>query len=121
MTPGDVGGPALRNPPPAGTSLPRGDTGRLDRETGEALEELRETTRLFESVFYEELFKAMRATVPEGGFVEGGTGEDLFTPLLDRHVAEAAVERREGTLAELLYRRFASAVAGRGATTEDAP
>lgn len=75
---------------------------------------LRAATRLLEGTFYQELFKAMRATVPEGGGPGGGAGEEIFTGLLDQHVADAAAQRSERGLGEALYRRFARA-AGVGA------
>jgi flagellar protein FlgJ len=74
---------------------------------------LRAATRLLEGTFYQELFKAMRQTVPDGGGPGGGAGEEVFTGLLDQHVADAAAMRAERGLGEALYRRFASA-AGAG-------
>ncbi len=65
---------------------------------------LRAAASLFEGVFYEEMFKAMRETVPEGGVVSGGTGEDIFTGLLDQHVAEAAASQNRRGIGGALYR-----------------
>ena len=69
-------------------------------------ERLRHATKEFESVFIQEMLKAMRSTVPEGGLVDAGQSEDMFTSLLDEHVARAAAERSEGGLADALYRQF---------------
>lgn len=70
---------------------------------------LRAATRLLEGTFYQEMFKAMRRTVPEGGGPGGGQGEEIFTSLMDQHVADAAAARAQGGIGEVLYRRFARA------------
>lgn len=75
--------------------------GRL--EGGEA--RLRAATVLLESAFYQELFKVMRQTVPEGG-IGGGMGEDIFASLLDQHVAEEAAGQTEHGIGAALYRHF---------------
>lgn len=56
-------------------------------------ERLRAASRRLEGVFVQQLFKAMRETVPGGGIVDGGAGEETFTGLLDEHVAGEAAER----------------------------
>lgn len=68
---------------------------------------LRDAARQLEGLFVQELFKAMRATVPQGeGIVSGGAGEDMFTSLFDQHVAAAAPSRWERGLADALYRQL---------------
>ena len=73
---------------------------------------LRAAADLLESSFYEELFKAMRGTVPEGGVVSGGSGEDMFQSMMDQHVATAAAMRSEGGLGSALYRYFTGGAQG---------
>lgn len=70
-------------------------------------ERLEATTSLMEASFYEELFKAMRDTVPEGGLLDGGQGEDIFSSFLDRHLAETQALRAGTGLGDALYRHFA--------------
>jgi len=65
---------------------------------------LKAAASLFEGVFYQEMFKAMRETVPEGGAASGGPGEDIFTGLLDQHVAEAAAAQNRRGIGGALYR-----------------
>ena len=72
---------------------------------------LRAATRLLEGLTYEELFKAMRSTVPEGGALSGGTGQEIFESLLDQHVAQAAAMGSERGLGSALYRHFVKATA----------
>ena len=61
----------------AADRAPHGDAARLAR-----------TARELEGVFVQQLYKAMRETVPEGGIGSGGAGEDTFTSLMDQHIAE---------------------------------
>jgi peptidoglycan hydrolase FlgJ len=67
---------------------------------------LRRTAQQLESVFVEQLFKAMRATVPENDIAGGGFGEEVFTGLMDQHVAEGAALRWERGLGAALYRQL---------------
>lgn len=68
---------------------------------------LRAATDALESTFYQELFKAMRASVPESGLLDGGTGEDAFTAMMDQHLSEVQATRSQGGLGQALYRWFA--------------
>ncbi len=77
-------------------------------------ERLRGVARDMEGVFVEQLFKAMRETVPEGGLMDGGSGEAMFTGMLDQHLAAETPARWEHGLAEALYRQLRGA-AGLGA------
>ena len=79
--------------------------GRIDG----AEAKLRTATTLLESSFYQELFKVMRETVPDGGF-DGGAGEDVFSALLDQHMAEEAAAQTERGIGAALYRHFAKYV-----------
>ena len=72
---------------------------------------LRAASDALEGSFYQELFKAMRETVPESGLLDGGGGEDAFTALMDEHLSEAAASRNEGGIGEALYQFFTQ---GRG-------
>lgn len=52
--------------------------------------QLRETARQLQGVFVQQLFQAMRETVPsENALVSGGLGEDIFRGMFDEHLAEA--------------------------------
>ncbi len=64
----------------------------------------------FEAVFIQEMLKVMRSTVPEGGLLDGGRGEEMFTAMLDEHVSRVAAERGRHSLADTLYRRFVDRV-----------
>lgn len=67
---------------------------------------LRAATDALEGSFYQELFKAMRETVPDSGLLDGGGGEDSFTALLDEHLSEVAASQSESGIGQALYRFF---------------
>jgi len=67
---------------------------------------LREVASQLEGVFVQQMFKAMRETVPEDGLMSGGSGEEMFTTLLDQHLAAEVPGRRHSELAEALYRQL---------------
>ncbi len=68
---------------------------------------LRDTAKQLEGLFVQQLFKAMRETVPQqGGIVSAGAGEDMFTGLLDQHLAAETPNQWEGGLAESVYRQM---------------
>jgi len=58
--------------------------------SGEDPAAIREAARQFESVFLHQVFKTMRATVPEGGLLDTGFGGQVFTDMLDQEYAELA-------------------------------
>jgi len=41
----------------------------------------------FEAIFVEQLFKTMRASVPESGLLDGGRAEEIYTSMLDQQIA----------------------------------
>jgi flagellar protein FlgJ len=67
---------------------------------------LRAATDALEGAFYQELFKAMRDTIPDSGLVDGGGGEDSFTALLDEHLSEVAASQSEDGIGQALYQFF---------------
>ena len=79
-------------------------------------ERLRATARQLEGVFVEQMFKAMRETVPEGGAMSGGSGEEMFTGMLDQSLAGEVPARWSNGLAEALYRQLQRAAGLEGVT-----
>mgnify|MGYP002778814744 FL=1 len=82
---------------------------------------LRKAAKDLEGVFVGELFKAMRATVPQGqGIVDGGAGEEMFTSMLDQHLAPMTGQGWDRGIGEALYRQlrgaFAAQSKGEGGT-----
>jgi len=73
---------------------------------------LRETARQLEGVFVQQLLKAMRETVPEGGLLSPSSGEEMFTALFDERVAQAAAGQQENGLGAVLFRQLRAALDG---------
>jgi flagellar protein FlgJ len=60
-----------------------------------------------EGVFVQQLYKAMRESVPqEQGIISGGTGEEMFTALMDQHLAAETPRHWERGLTAALYRQL---------------
>ena len=68
--------------------------------------ELRKAAHDLEGVFVNELFKAMRQTVPQGGFLSEDPGQELFTGMLDERLAQTYAERAKGGLGEALFQQL---------------
>lgn len=73
---------------------------------------LRKASQDLEGVFVEQLFKAMRETVPESSLLDGGAGEEMFTSMLDSHLAAEVPSQWASGLAEALYRQLRGALPG---------
>ena len=71
---------------------------------------LRAVAKQLEGVFVQELFKAMRETVPKDGFTDGGAGEDIFTGLMDEKFATHVPEHWDRGIGESLYRQLRAAL-----------
>ena len=69
---------------------------------------LKKTALQLEGLFVQRLFAAMRDTVPEGGLVEQGNGEQTFTSLLDEKMSEQVPTQWNGehSLANALYQQL---------------
>lgn len=70
---------------------------------------LEDAVRQLEGVFVEQLFKAMRETVPHDGIVSGGSGEAMFSGLMDQHLAADVPREWSRGLADALLARFRAA------------
>ena len=81
----------------AGVGGPGGRNGEHDR--------LRSVAHQFEGIFVAQLFREMRATIPED---EAVPGQDMYTGLMDDALAGQAAERSAHGLGEALYRQLAA-------------
>ncbi len=79
------------------------DTGK---KGGNKNDPLLEACREFESIFIFYMFKAMRGTVPEGGLIPRGMGEEIFESMLDEEVARTASQNEDYGLARLLHEQL---------------
>ncbi len=68
---------------------------------------LQQAVSNLEGVFVQQLYKAMRESVPQQeGIVSGGAGEDMFTALMDQHLAAETPKHWERGLSDALYRQL---------------
>lgn len=88
---------------------------------------LRDAARQLESVFVNQLFQAMHATVDDDGLVPRGSGEDLFQSMLDQQLADQFPRRVAGDgalstqLFEALRRRITPPTEVSDAATSASP
>jgi peptidoglycan hydrolase FlgJ len=75
---------------------------------------LRDAAAQMEGVFMTHLLRALRETKPEGGIIDGGAGEEMFTGMLDEHVARISASRSENGLGAALFRQLRARLAAAG-------
>jgi len=85
----------------------RGPAGPGAAPAPDAHVRLRRLAHEMEGVFLNQLFQAMRASVPKGGLFESSPGEEMFTSLLDERLASEAAGRLQRGMGEALYRQLA--------------
>lgn len=69
---------------------------------------LREACLEFEAIFLQQLFKAMRATVPESGFLSGNKGPtmEFFQSMQDEFLAREVAAKNSMGLAPLMMKQL---------------
>lgn len=70
------------------------------------LAKLKDSTGKLEGLFVEQMFKAMRDTVPQDGLTNGGQGEDIFNSLLDQKMADEVPKQWHRGIADALFREL---------------
>ena len=81
---------------------------------------LHKAARDLEGVFVNEVFKAMRATVPEAGLIPSNAGQEMFTSMMDERLAETYAERSGKGIGDALYRQLSRGLP-RGAPAKGHP
>lgn len=71
-------------------------------------EGLMEACEEFESIFVNEIFKAMRRTVPHGELIPRGMAEDIFESMLDEEIARKSSKTNDFGLSRILYEQLSS-------------
>lgn len=90
-----IGGPA-----PVGKGVP------VDPAASSQDAKLHKVSSQLEGVFVQEMYKSMRSTVPSGGLFDGGTGEEMFTGMLDERIAADTPQHWKHGLSESIYRQL---------------
>lgn len=76
-------------------------------------ERLRQTALQMEGIFVQQLFAAMRDTVPQEGIVPQSSAQDTFTSLFDEKLAQQVPTQWSGghSLAQALYQQLSQRLA----------
>lgn len=69
---------------------------------------LRKSCREFEAIFVDEMFKAMRKTVPDSGLVQKSIAIETYQEMLDMETARQAAEGQGLGIGEAMYRQLAA-------------
>jgi Rod binding domain-containing protein len=72
-----------------------------------ATAKLRKAAADLEAVFLAHVFQAMRETVPQNGMLGGGSGQAMFTAMLDDRFAALEAGRLRRGLTDALVRQLA--------------
>lgn len=67
---------------------------------------LKKASHDLESVFINELFKAMRQTVPDDGILANDPGQELFTGMMDERIAQSYAGQGKTGIGESLYHQL---------------
>ena len=86
--------------------------GRTGPAPAAPAEALRRAAHDLEGVFVNQLFKAMRETVPQDGIFSTDPGQDLFTGMLDERLAQLYGQRAHGGIGDALYRQLSRRLPG---------
>lgn len=109
--------------PPKAPPSP-GPTHPVSGSAGTKDVKLRKAAQQMEGAFVEQMYKSMRETVPTDGMFDGGSGEEMFTGLLDQHVASDTPMKWQHGLSESIYRQMRNAIqqqSAAGAAPEGGP
>lgn len=70
-------------------------------------QKLKQASHDLEGLFVNELFKAMRASVPQGdGIMSSAPGDDLFQGMMDEKIAGLYAGKSNHGIGEALYRQL---------------
>jgi flagellar protein FlgJ len=67
---------------------------------------LKKATEDFEAIFIQSMFKSMRKTIPESGFIEKSAGHDIYRDMMDAEIAKEISRRQSMGLAAQMYRQM---------------
>lgn len=67
---------------------------------------LKRSCQDFEALFIQSMFKAMRKTIPDGGFFEKDTAHEIYQDMLDSEVAINISRHQSMGLADQMYRQL---------------
>lgn len=77
-----------------------------EKSPGRDPQKLRQTAQQFEAIFIQQIFKEMRNTIPEGGLIERGNADDMYSQMQDMEAAKIMAERGGIGLADLMLQEL---------------
>jgi flagellar protein FlgJ len=84
-----------------------GATNKITPKASKNLQALRKSCRDFEAIYTQEMYKAMRKTVPDGGiFDEKNMANGLYKEMLDMEIAKAAAAGKGNGIGEAMYQQM---------------
>lgn len=66
----------------------------------------------FEAIFFGEVIKCMRDTIPKNGLLGGGFAQQVYTSLLDEELSKDMAKEAGGTLADAMVRQLLAKAGG---------
>jgi len=69
-------------------------------------EKLLEACQECEAIFWQQILRQMRRSIPKSGLLDGGTGEEIFQDFLDGEYARILARQGSGSLAHILYEQL---------------
>jgi len=74
---------------------------------------LREACAGFEAIMLKQILTIARESVPQGGLLDGGYGEELFKSMHDDQLAQKMAASNDTGFGEMLYRQLSQSAAYR--------
>ncbi|MBU0665469.1 MAG: rod-binding protein [Proteobacteria bacterium] len=79
---------------------------RPDSPPSKKLQSLRKSCREFEAIYTQEMYKAMRKTVPDSGLFEKDMSSELYKEMLDMEIAKASAAGKGNGIGEAMYQQM---------------
>lgn len=90
-------------------SVPTSQTTGAEKKAKD-LEALRESTREFEALYVNEMFKAMRKTVPEDGIFQKDMSTKMFQEMMDMELARDTAKNDGMGIGLAMYNQMKGAI-----------
>jgi Rod binding domain-containing protein len=75
---------------------------------------LRKTAKQLEGLFVQQMFSAMRTTVPDDGAVSSGSGEAMFTSMFDQQLGDRFAQQSKHGISDAIVARLKQRLAATG-------
>ena len=90
---------------PIGAAAPESASPRGDKNKGDQ-DRLLDACQDFEAIFWHQILRQMRRSIPKSDFLDGGMGEEIFQDSLDEEYSRLLARRGDGSLARILYEQL---------------